>query len=61
MSKQSLSSGSSLLEPFLGVAVSMETPLGRVSGALRVFEKSLHGGAGAFLLETCEGWMLVNV
>jgi hypothetical protein len=49
-----------LLMPFAGTPVTVETPVGEVSGILRRADQSQHGGIGTLLLETHENWMLVK-
>jgi hypothetical protein len=49
-----------LLMPFVGMPVTVETPVGEVSGVLRRADQSQHGGIGTLLIETHESWMLVK-
>jgi hypothetical protein len=49
-----------LLMPFAGMPITVETPVGEVSGILRRADQSQHGGIGTLLIETRENWMLVK-
>jgi len=53
----SIAPGNTLFEPFQDKPVTIETPVGEVSGVLR---RSQHGGIGTLLIETHESWMLVK-
>jgi hypothetical protein len=56
----SVAPGNTLFEPFQGKPVTIETPLGEVSGVLRRADQGQHGGIGTLLIETHENWMLVK-
>jgi hypothetical protein len=49
-----------LLLPFVSMPVTIETPVGEISGVLRRADQSQHGGIGMLLIETRESWMLVK-
>jgi hypothetical protein len=56
----SVAPGNTLLEPFQDKLITIETPVGEVSGVLRRADQSRHGVLGTLLIETHENWMLVK-